>query len=196
MESGDKLLELMKKEIDDLVIDEQLQELLELIKQKSDAELLKLIKLKTDSAPKKIAVIRAMCFSHNLGVIKDVFVNSDNNNNYPNIKNNFSSINDNTLSSNTLGNSVFVSGFVTPIDLGLAYEIEPSFVILNRQIYMGIEQANSSLLQQFSNEQKELLQQYYDANKLLVDCLNSDCKVSQAVKEEIEEMLLLPIAEI
>jgi predicted NACHT family NTPase len=196
MESNDKLLELMKKEIDDLVIDEQLQELLELIKQKSDAELLKLIKLKTDSAPKKIAVIRAMCFSHNLGVIKDVFVNSDNNNNYPNIKNNFSSINDNTLSSNTLGNSVFVSGFVTPIDLGLAYEIEPSFVILNRQIYMGIEQANSSLLQQFSNEQKELLQQYYDANKLLVDCLNSDCKVSQAVKEEIEEMLLLPIAEI
>ncbi|MDZ7969232.1 MAG: NACHT domain-containing NTPase [Nostoc sp. DedSLP03] len=30
---------------------------------------------------------------------------------------------------------------------------------------------------QFSNEQKELLQQYYDANKLLVDCLNSDCYV-------------------
>jgi hypothetical protein len=26
---------------------------------------------------------------------------------------------------------------------------------------------------------KQLLQQYYDANKLLVDCLNSDCYVSR-----------------
>jgi hypothetical protein len=49
---------------------------------------------------------------------------------------------------------------------------------------------------QFNNEQKQLLQQYYDANKLLVDCLNSDCYVSRDVREEIEETLLLPIAEI
>jgi predicted NACHT family NTPase len=49
---------------------------------------------------------------------------------------------------------------------------------------------------QFSNEQKELLQQYYDANKLLVDCLNSDCNVSQKVKGYIEDTLLLPMSEI
>jgi predicted NACHT family NTPase len=49
---------------------------------------------------------------------------------------------------------------------------------------------------QFSDEQKKLLQQYYDANKLLVDCLNSDCYVSREVRQEIEETLLLPIAEI
>ncbi|MEH2221817.1 NACHT domain-containing NTPase [Nostoc sp.] len=49
---------------------------------------------------------------------------------------------------------------------------------------------------QFSNEQKELLQQYYDANKLLVDCLNSDCYVSREVRQQIEDTLLLPIAEI
>ncbi len=49
---------------------------------------------------------------------------------------------------------------------------------------------------QFNNEQKQLLQQYYDANKLLVDCLNSDCYVSRDVRQEIEETLLLPIAEI
>jgi predicted NACHT family NTPase len=49
---------------------------------------------------------------------------------------------------------------------------------------------------QFSDEQKERLQQYYDANKLLVDCLNSDCYVSREVRLEIEETLLLPIAEI
>jgi predicted NACHT family NTPase len=49
---------------------------------------------------------------------------------------------------------------------------------------------------QFSEEQKKLLQQYYDANKLLVDCLNSDCEVTAEVRQEIEDTLLLPIAEI
>jgi predicted NACHT family NTPase len=49
---------------------------------------------------------------------------------------------------------------------------------------------------QFSDEQKQLLQQYYDANKLLVDCLNNDCYVSREVRQEIEETLLLPIVEI
>lgn len=48
----------------------------------------------------------------------------------------------------------------------------------------------------FSNAQKEKLRQYYDANKLLVDCLNSDCYVSRDVRQEIEETLLLPISEI
>ncbi len=49
---------------------------------------------------------------------------------------------------------------------------------------------------QFSNHQKELLQQYYEANNLLVNCLNSCCRVSDKVRQEIEETLLLPIAEI
>ncbi|MEP0752731.1 NACHT domain-containing NTPase [Trichocoleus sp. Lan] len=49
---------------------------------------------------------------------------------------------------------------------------------------------------QFSNQQKELFKQYYDANLLLVECLNSDCYVSREVRQEIEDTLLLPIAEI
>ncbi|MEO1209330.1 MAG: NACHT domain-containing NTPase [Cyanobacteria bacterium J06638_20] len=49
---------------------------------------------------------------------------------------------------------------------------------------------------QFSNAQKAQLEKYYEANKLLVDCLNSDCYVSRGVREEIEDTLLLPIAEI
>ncbi len=49
---------------------------------------------------------------------------------------------------------------------------------------------------QFREHQKQLLKQYYDANKLLVDCLNSGCVVSDRVRKEIEETLLLPIAEI
>jgi predicted NACHT family NTPase len=49
---------------------------------------------------------------------------------------------------------------------------------------------------QFSNYQKKLLRQYYDANKLIVDCLYSDCYVSRAVRQKICDTLLLPIEEI
>ena len=49
---------------------------------------------------------------------------------------------------------------------------------------------------QFSKEQKDLLKQYHDANKLLVDCLNRSCNVTLEVRSQIEETLLLPIAEI
>ncbi len=48
----------------------------------------------------------------------------------------------------------------------------------------------------FSKEQRKVLTQYYDANKFLVDCLNSGCHVTPAVRQEIEETLLLPIVEI
>jgi predicted NACHT family NTPase len=56
-----------------------------------------------------------------------------------------------------------------------------------------IEHRNIGHDWQFSEEQEKLLQQYYDANMLLVDCLNSDCYVSREVREEIEGSLLLPI---
>jgi predicted NACHT family NTPase len=49
---------------------------------------------------------------------------------------------------------------------------------------------------QFTDAQKALLQQYYDANLLLIECLNSDCYVSRSVREEIEATLLLPVEEI
>ncbi|MEP0832097.1 NACHT domain-containing NTPase [Microcoleus sp. AS-A8] len=67
---------------------------------------------------------------------------------------------------------------------------------VNKMRKVMIEYRNIGHDWQFSDEQKERLQQYYDANKLLVDCLNSDCYVSRAVRQEIEETLLLPIAEI
>ncbi|MEG4943461.1 NACHT C-terminal helical domain 2-containing protein [Microcoleus sp. F4-D5] len=49
---------------------------------------------------------------------------------------------------------------------------------------------------QFTDSQKQLLQQYYDANKLLIDCLNRGCNVSPEVREEIEKTLLLPKNEV
>jgi len=59
-----------------------------------------------------------------------------------------------------------------------------------------IEHRNIGYDWQFSEEQREVLKQYYHANKLLVDCLNRSCNVTPAVRSHIEETLLLPIAEI
>ncbi len=51
-----------------------------------------------------------------------------------------------------------------------------------------IQYCNIGHDRQFSEPQKELLKEYFDANKLLIDCLNTGC----VVREEIEETLLLP----
>ncbi|NEP63080.1 MAG: NACHT domain-containing protein, partial [Symploca sp. SIO2G7] len=54
-----------------------------------------------------------------------------------------------------------------------------------------IEHRNIGHDWQFTEHQQQLLKQYYDANKLLVDCLHSSSSVTSAVREEIEETLLL-----
>jgi len=51
----------------------------------------------------------------------------------------------------------------------------------------------------FSNLQSQILKRYYDANKLLVDCIKYSQELSTSehrVIEEIQEILFLPIAEI
>lgn len=45
---------------------------------------------------------------------------------------------------------------------------------------------------QFSKQQKQALKQYYNANKLLMDCLNNARYVTRSVREEIENTLLVP----
>jgi predicted NACHT family NTPase len=47
---------------------------------------------------------------------------------------------------------------------------------------------------QFTEQQRKVLRQYYDANQLLLDCLNSDCYVTRTVREELKETLFLPTA--
>jgi ABC-type dipeptide/oligopeptide/nickel transport system ATPase component len=49
---------------------------------------------------------------------------------------------------------------------------------------------------QFDDDQKNILQQYHDGNRILIDCLNSSCNVSYEIQRDIEENLILPIAEI
>ncbi|WP_414544174.1 NACHT domain-containing protein [Nostoc sp. CCY0012] len=48
----------------------------------------------------------------------------------------------------------------------------------------------------FSPQQQQVLQQYYDANQLLIDCLNSNCEVTGVVRQQIEASLLLPRKEL
>ncbi|PSB21586.1 NACHT domain-containing protein [Phormidesmis priestleyi ULC007] len=48
----------------------------------------------------------------------------------------------------------------------------------------------------FNPDQQQVLQRYYDANQLLLDCLNSNCEVTAAVRQQIETTLLLPRKEL
>jgi predicted NACHT family NTPase len=57
---------------------------------------------------------------------------------------------------------------------------------------IAIEHRNICHEFKFSKAQSKKLERYYDANRLLVECLNSDCYVSRGVREEIENSLLLP----
>ena len=59
-----------------------------------------------------------------------------------------------------------------------------------------IEHCNIGHDWQFSEQENELLEQYFAANLLLVECLNTASHMTRAVRQEIEETLLLPIAEI
>ncbi|MEH2125706.1 NACHT C-terminal helical domain 2-containing protein [Nostoc sp.] len=49
---------------------------------------------------------------------------------------------------------------------------------------------------EFSIEQQQVLQRYYDANQLLLDCLDSNCEATLAIRQEIEANLLLPQKEL
>jgi predicted NACHT family NTPase len=55
---------------------------------------------------------------------------------------------------------------------------------------------NTNHVWEFTPEQQQVLQRYYAANQLLVDCLNSNCEVTEAIRKEIESTLLLPQQEL
>ena len=65
--------------------------------------------------------------------------------------------------------------------------VDPKMYILH------LSDLHFSVLDQAQLWSKKLLNQYYDANKLLVDCLNSTAKISYKVKHKIKATLLLPI---
>ena len=49
---------------------------------------------------------------------------------------------------------------------------------------------------EFNPEQQQLLQRYYEANRLLLDCLHSNCEVTESIRLDIEATLLLPQKEL
>ena len=49
---------------------------------------------------------------------------------------------------------------------------------------------------EFSPAQQQVLESYYNANQLLLDCLHSNCEVTAAIRVEIEATLLLPQQEL
>ena len=58
--------------------------------------------------------------------------------------------------------------------------------------FLVISNRNIGYNWQFSKQQKEALKHYYEANKLLVECLNSNYYVTRSVRSQIEQTLLLP----
>jgi len=59
-----------------------------------------------------------------------------------------------------------------------------------------IEHRNIGYDWQLAESQEQVLHRYYDANKFLVELLKQDGAVSESVRQEIEDNLLLPIAEL
>lgn len=51
---------------------------------------------------------------------------------------------------------------------------------------------NTGIDWQFNKQQDKQLKDYYEANKLLASCLNSECYVDKEIREKIETNLLLP----
>lgn len=49
---------------------------------------------------------------------------------------------------------------------------------------------------EFDEDEKKLLKTYYEANLLLVECLNTDCMIDNQVRKEILNTLVLPLKNI
>jgi hypothetical protein len=88
---------------------------------------------------------------------------------------------------------VFRASFVNVLVGKKVKQIEVKRNQLEVDRWYFIKCCKYSLEFKFSDEQKKLLQQYYDMNLLLVRCLDS---ASDTVRSHIEDELLLPIAEI
>ncbi|MBV9384922.1 MAG: hypothetical protein JOZ78_00685 [Chroococcidiopsidaceae cyanobacterium CP_BM_ER_R8_30] len=227
--SANSLLQLMKRQIDDLVaIDEQLQELLTWSSQKS----------RTLNVPYKPVVVRAfyldLALTHMLELVGGTFdlaraldVDLTCNLAHP-LALDLSL--DRALSLNRVLDRVVNPSHVVDCVLERAMtharvfepNLEQSLQQLKEQLscipqsrenFMAwwqsqgqawTEQLRALIVEyrhcgydwQYNEQQKEILLQYYDANQLLVACLNNVTCVANSTQNEIEATLLLPIAEI
>ena len=84
----------------------------------------------------------------------------------------------------------FYLEFILDIDSDDALEDE--CVDYDRVNGIDIDTMTQLLNFPFSKQQKEILKQYYNANKLLIDCLRQARYVSRTLRQEIEQTLLVP----
>lgn len=75
--------------------------------------------------------------------------------------------------------------FARTLDYNLAYDIDFNL----ERIHTYTDELKHW---QFSEQQIKILKQYYDANKLLADCLTNAHYITRSVREEIENTLFLP----
>ncbi|HEY9627119.1 MAG TPA: NACHT domain-containing NTPase [Coleofasciculaceae cyanobacterium] len=209
MRNADDLVLLMKQRIDQLLAgDKKLQQFLKWVQQKSSSL----------DVQYKVAAIRASYFQLALGILSDLDRNLRDNNTLSDLELDHAlsralakAVNPTAL--NTALN--IVRNYATALDPELQRKLQElreqanpywenskiykQWWQVNNQAWKDqlrailIEHRNIGHDWQFTDEQEQLLRQYYDANKLLVDCLNSDCYVSRSVREAIEDTLLLPI---
>ena len=208
MQKADHLLRLMKQRTDELVAtDEKLQRFLMWVNQKSlSVEL-----------PYKLAAVRAFYFA----LVRDLTLDSILVNAFD-LALDSALVATLDLSLDRVLNRVLNPALVHILDLALNPELRRAVQALKAQLpdsdsdeerfkqwwqvhgQTWTNQLRSVMIRyrnigqdwQFSKQQQVLLQQYYDANKLLVDCLNNASNVTPSLRSHIEETLLLPIAEI
>lgn len=82
----------------------------------------------------------------------------------------------------------FYLEFILDLDFADAFEQEPSDYNVKPA---RIEATPIDLAIPFTAQQKALLKQYYEANQLLLDCVRNARYITRAVREEIEENLLV-----
>lgn len=81
------------------------------------------------------------------------------------------------------------------LNLDLATTQRQEFAYNNSKTNSVLTHTHTKKLQKFpfTQQQKVLLKQYYDANKLLLDCLSHARYVMRPIREEIKETMLVPL---
>jgi predicted NACHT family NTPase len=106
-------------------------------------------------------------------------------------------------STNMALGEIFSLAWSIDIDLGTGLELAIDIGRSRHQIVLHdliceIELAFDSIddIYSLNNQEKEMLQKYYAANKLLVNCINIYSDILGSFGTEIKDLMLLPIAEI
>ena len=204
LDNADLLLQLMKQQIDKLLgDDEKLQQYLTWVEEKS----------KSVEAPYKPAAVRAYYFERDRDINIDFFLTLalDQNLTFieverPYLSQDFSRY---LILTITLDHDDYLRRKMQQLnnelpDLISDFDFYPYQKWWEEngenwiKQFMAIRTEHYNIAQcwKFNRSQKRLLEEYYHANKLLVECLNSDCYVSRDVRKYIEDTLILPIKSI